>query len=267
MSTPGQTHLANGSDCLFLLLIGAIALFVYLSFILPTHWLKVERSGAPLRLGIKILQISDIHIERNRIKPQRLARIIREERPDLICLTGDFVDRASAIRRLPPFLQPLRELGVPTYAVLGNHDYFLKDVAGLVQTLRDQDVVVLRNEMRQVLGLQLVGIDDFCSRHHDVKVLNGLDPTRPVVIITHDPTITLFLKQRYDYLMAGHLHGKQFAVPFLFKMKDFGPLAAAGIYQGRHRSAQGLYYISKGIGQSAINVRFLVRSEVTIHEL
>lgn len=251
----------------WLSLIVIMGLLIYLTSIMPTYWLKVERSSAPLRMGVKILQISDIHIERNRIRPERLARLIQRERPTLICLTGDFVDYAHSIRLLPNFLQPLKQSGIPVYAVLGNHDYFLTDVSALIATLEEQGVVVLRNQVRYVHGLQLVGIDDFCSRHHELSIMNDLDPTRPVVVITHDPTIVLFLKQRYDYLMAGHLHGKQFAIPGLFRIKDFGPLARSGIYKGRHRSAHGLYYISKGIGQSGINLRFLVRSEVTIHQL
>ncbi|MCY0875231.1 MAG: metallophosphoesterase [Firmicutes bacterium] len=251
---------------MILTLIIVLVALLYAAFITPTYWLKVERSSAPLRTGVKILQISDIHIERNRIKPERLARLIRKERPTLICLTGDFVDYEDSIRLLPAFLHPLRQSGVPIYAVLGNHDYFLSDVSGLLEVLQNNGVVVLRNQVRQVHGVQLVGIDDFCSRHHDLAVLQDLDPTRPIIVITHDPTIVLYLRHRYDYLMAGHLHGKQFAVPWLFKVKDFGPLARAGIYKGRHRSAQGLYYISKGIGQSGFNARFLVRSEVTIHQ-
>jgi len=267
MFTSSSSRRNGSGGLIILIMLVVLGLLLYLTCILPTHWLKVERSEAPLRLGVKILQISDIHIERNRIRPARLLRLIRQERPDLICLTGDFVDYQKSIQLLPTFLQPLRQSGVPMYAVLGNHDYFLKDVSGLLTMLQSQGVVVLRNQVRHVHGLQLVGIDDFCSRHHELTMMQELDPRTPVVVMTHDPTIVLYIKERYDYLMAGHLHGKQFAVPWLFKMKDFGPLARSGVYRGRHRGARGLYYISKGIGQSGINIRFLVRSEVTIHEL
>ncbi|MNG32809.1 hypothetical protein D3C84_1189070 [compost metagenome] len=77
----------------------------------------------------------------------------------------------------------------------------------------------------------------------------------------------LELPYAYHYLVAGHFHGMQFNVPFLFRYINKGRLAAAGIYKGLHRSKQGPYYISKGVGQAGPNARFLVRSEVTLHEL
>ncbi|GCL70761.1 hypothetical protein PN4B1_06630 [Paenibacillus naphthalenovorans] len=44
----------------------------YLLFIFPTQWLKVEKVRHSLGLNIKILQISDMHIERLRIRPEQL---------------------------------------------------------------------------------------------------------------------------------------------------------------------------------------------------
>jgi uncharacterized protein len=50
-------------------------------------------------------------------------------------------------------------------------------------------------------------------------------------------------------------------------LKPMGELPRRGIYKGLHESEQGTYYISKGIGQTGVNARLLVRSEVTVHEL
>ncbi|EGL16740.1 hypothetical protein HMPREF9413_4773, partial [Paenibacillus sp. HGF7] len=40
----------------------------YLFLIVPTMWLKVERVRVPAGLGIKILQISDLHVEKLRVR-------------------------------------------------------------------------------------------------------------------------------------------------------------------------------------------------------
>lgn len=245
----------------------ALGALTYTTCILPSQWLRVVRVQIPLQLGVKMIQISDIHIKRNRIPINTLLRIVRAEQPDVICLTGDFVDDDASIPALARYLAPIAELDIPLFAVLGNHDYFVKDIKNLLDVLRAARVDVLRNEIRTFDRFQIVGIDDYCSRHSDARILSAADPAKPIIVLTHDPTITLYLRDKYDYLLSGHLHGRQFAVPFLFRIRDFGPLAASGIYQGLHRSSKGLYYISKGIGQSAINIRFLVRSEITIHEL
>ena len=89
-----------------------------------------------------------------------------------------------------------------------------------------------------------------------------------MVVITHDPNVVLNIPPlRFDYLMAGHLHGKQFNVPGLYWLKPMGELPKLGVYKGLHQLPQGLIYISKGLGQVGINLRFLVRSELTVHHL
>jgi predicted MPP superfamily phosphohydrolase len=54
---------------------------------------------------------------------------------------------------------------------------------------------------------------------------------------------------------------------FFLVSKNAGDLPRRGIYKGLHNSQYGTYYISKGIGQTGINARFLVRSEITMHYL
>lgn len=240
----------------------------YLTAVFPTKWLKVERVRIPLGTGLKILQISDLHVERNRIRPRVLAAVIQRERPDFICLTGDYLDKDSSFVLLAPFLKMIQNTQVPAYAVLGNHDYLLTRPAELKHLLNEFGITVLDNQTARLDKINLVGIDDFDSDHSDeAAAFQSVEKGKPIVVMTHDPTITLYMKQRFDYLFAGHLHGKQFNIPFLFQLKNMGPLAASGVYKGVHQNELGTFYISKGVGQSGYNFRFLVRSEITVHEL
>lgn len=245
-----------------------LILLVYILFILPTQWLKIERITYPLDLNLKILQISDLHVERLRISPTRLATIINDEKPNLICITGDFTKHRKSLFKLEKYLRAMTIGNIPIYCVLGNHDYQQKNVLDLINLLRKYGIHVLRNESVHVDQIELIGIDDFDSGKSNIeKSFQHVDQIRTKVIITHDPNIVLHINKSYDYLMAGHLHGKQFNIPFLFRLKDAGKLPRMGIYKGLHRNQYGAYYISKGIGQTGINARFLVRSEVTMHFL
>lgn len=252
-------------------IIGVIILLLiafYLTSVFPTQWLKIERVDVPIPTKLKILQISDWHVERNRISLTKLRTLIDGERPDILCLTGDFLDFASSFILLVPFLKLIQSTEVPAYAVLGNHDYRLKNPDSLKSLLEEYGITILENQSMTVRGINLVGIDDFRTNHHDEDAaFQSVNRDKPIIIMTHDPTITMFMQRKFDYLFAGHLHGKQFNVPFIFKFMDMGPLAASGVYQGTHRCPKGLFYISKGAGQSGFNFRFLVRSEVTIHQL
>jgi predicted MPP superfamily phosphohydrolase len=252
----------------YLLLFILLMVVLDLLFILPTRWLKVERVHHPIGLKRKVLQISDIHIERNRIKEYVIRSLIEREKPDLICLTGDFLDQEEALSDLVPYLAVIRDSGIPTYAVLGNHDYRLPDIGQLLKLLRTHAITVLRNESVAFDDFTLVGIDDFgTSHHHPAAAMKKADPHKPIFVITHDPNVALAMPRRYDYMIAGHLHGKQCNIPFLYHLLSMGELPKQGIYRGVHRMDTGTLYISKGIGQTGLNLRFLVRSEVTVHEL
>ncbi|MDR6550261.1 metallophosphoesterase [Paenibacillus qinlingensis] len=251
--------------CLYLLL---FILLFYIGFILPTQWLKIERIAYALQLKLRILQISDLHVERLRISPARIAAIIDKEKPDYICITGDFTKHRKSLPKLEAYLRALSICHVPIYCVLGNHDYQQKNVTELIQLLSKYGLHLLRNESLHLEKFDLIGIDDFDSRKSDIgAAFQTVDPSKPKIIITHDPNVVLHIDKAYDYLMAGHLHGKQFNIPYFFKIKDAGKLPRMGIYKGLHKQSNGAYYISKGIGQTGINARFLVRSEITIHEL
>ncbi|MCA0755374.1 metallophosphoesterase [Paenibacillus sp. N4] len=236
--------------------------------ILPTQWLKTERVRYDAGIHKKILQISDLHADKLRIRASRIVKLISAEKPDYIMLTGDFTRKESCLPKVERYLKVIADSGVPAYAVLGNHDYELPRLQRLLDLFEMHGIRLLRNESVVCADFVLVGIDDDSTRHSRVgPAFEHVDGNEPVIVITHDPNVVLKIKRPYHYLMAGHLHGKQLNVPFFFKFKPKGPLPAHGIYKGMHETEQGVFYISKGIGQAGFNARFMVRSEVTVHEL
>ncbi|TJY40822.1 metallophosphoesterase [Cohnella pontilimi] len=246
------------------------AILIDLLFIVPTQWLKVERIHYPCGLGIRILQISDLHVERLRIGCGRLKRLIRQEKPDYIFLTGDFTRNSKYLSKVRQYAEAICSLGIPVFAVLGNHDYKLSAMGlqRLVQMLENAGVKVLRNESTETASVQIIGIDDFTSKKSKVdEAYRLVDSRKPSIVLTHTPELVLHMKRKYTYLMAGHLHGKQFNIPFFFRFVNKGVLAASGIYKGLHQGEYGPFYISAGIGQAGFNARLFIRSEVSIHYL
>lgn len=243
-------------------------LLIYFFFIFPTQWLKIEHVHHTMGMNKRILQISDLHVDRLRISSERLKESIEALKPDYIFLTGDFTYRARFLPRVNHYLKVITDSGIPVYAVLGNHDYQLPRLNRLLELFKANGIPVLRNESLSLPEFDLVGIDDYGTGHSKVeKAFKGISNKRPVIVITHDPNVLFRIQRPFDYLMAGHLHGKQLNVPFFFKIKPKGPLPAIGIYKGLHTSDNGIFYISKGIGQAGVNARFMVRSEITLHDL
>ena len=83
----------------------------------------LELPGLAQRLaGLRIAQISDIHLSRFTSASELLAAVRRVNglQPDLVTLTGDFVGHEA--RYAAGLIEPLRMLEPPAYAVYGNHD-------------------------------------------------------------------------------------------------------------------------------------------------
>ncbi|WP_341282612.1 metallophosphoesterase [Paenibacillus sp. FSL H8-0537] len=252
------------------MIVAALALLFYLFFILPTQWFKVERYHYPAGLGLKVLQISDLHVENIRISPRRIQKLIAREQPAYIFLTGDFTQRLSYLPKVRQYVKAICAAGIPVYAVFGNHDHRIKPsgVRELTKLLEREGVIVLTNESIDLGAFQLVGIDDWSSKKSKPgKAFLHVDSSKPIIVLAHDPNTVLHIKHAYDYLMSGHFHGMQFNVPFLFRFINKGKLAASGFYKGQHKWSNGTFYISKGISQTEPNARFLIRSEVTVHQL
>lgn len=224
---------------------------------------------------LNILQLSDLHLENISISPDELYDRLKNEQIDLIAITGDFLDRKRTIPRLVPYLQILNKLKVKygIYAVLGNHDYVLKDrhLQTLIDTLEEHNCKVLKNENDLIVvngnPVNIIGIDDFSTNRSNLNAsYNGINDGTNLVL-THDPNIVLHMKDyHFDYLLAGHFHGGQICYPKAFHLVKMGKLPRMNITKGFHSQDGKPYYISEGLGQTGVNIRVGSRPEITLHE-
>ncbi len=225
---------------------------------------------------LNILQLSDLHLENISISSVELYDRLKDEPIDLIAITGDFLDRKRSIPKLVPYLKVLNQLHAKhgIYAVLGNHDYVLrnKDLQVLVETLENYNCKVLQNEndMIFVHGTQvnIIGIDDFSTKRSDLETSYKDMKPGTNLVLTHDPNIVLHMKKyHFDYLLAGHFHGGQICYPKAYHLVKMGKLARMNIIKGSHMQDGKPFYISEGLGQTGVNIRIGSRPEITLHEL
>ena len=95
-----------------------------------------------------------------------MAQLI-DDRPALVLVIGDFIydagqDPSVEINKAVELVRPLTQAGIPTYAVLGNHDYGMKSkqappdeqlAAKLHAALEAVGVQVLKNEVVALASL------------------------------------------------------------------------------------------------------------------
>jgi uncharacterized protein len=226
---------------------------------------------------LRVLHLSDLHMERISITPIRLKSLILPTRPDLIVLTGDYLDRYHNIEKLVTYLHEICSVNprYGVYCVFGNHDHYLGERIGELQNaIESTGCKVLRNESTTIdmdgTPLNLIGIDDFCLGKSDIPRSFANVPERGInLVLAHDPNTVLALEEHHDvdYMLSGHLHGGQFNIPFAFQMFPMGELPKYKIIKGLHKVNGRMIYISEGLGQSGLNVRLNSRPEITVHRL
>jgi predicted MPP superfamily phosphohydrolase len=259
-----------------------IALFlVLLKAYLNTFEVEVRHVKIPVPLPcgreLRILQLSDMHLENLSVSPKKLYDLVKEMDVDLIALTGDQLERKKNIEPFMEYIRVLKKLDAPLgiYVIFGNHDYVMRKENQKLfrETLEKHGCIVLQNENRSVpfagSYINIIGIDDFSTRRSDVaKSYQGIREEGINLVLTHDPNIVLNMKnQAFDYLLSGHFHGGQIHWPKPYHLAKMGKLARMNIIKGLHYHDGKPYYISEGLGQTGINIRTGSRPEITIHTL
>ncbi|HKH75007.1 MAG TPA: hypothetical protein VKA59_26790, partial [Vicinamibacterales bacterium] len=127
---------------------------------------------------------------------------------------------------------------------------------------------MLRNEVADVGGLQVAGMDELWAHRFDpVRTLAALDRDRAAIVLSHNPDTVdrPGWDGYYGWVLSGHTHGGQCKPPFL--PPPLLPVEnrryTSGVFE---LSRDRMLYISRGIGH-LLQVRINARPEVTLFEL
>jgi len=217
--------------------------------------------------GFRILQLSDLHIDRH--TPLNALHELMEhtngEHPDLVAITGDVIDAKA--EHIEERLAAFKRIKAPCYFVSGNHDLF-KGLAPLRDFLEKLGIIPLDNRHmlleRDGARINLVGLSDRMSRFFRVArspeaVLSQIDRALPTVLLTHQPKdIQYAASHGVDLQISGHTHGGQI-FPFHYFIRLDQPFL-----RGHHRRGNTQIYVSGGIGTWGIPFRFLAESEIPL---
>lgn len=210
-----------------------------------------------------VLHVSDLHIDRW-FPTEWFAenvRVLEAARPDLVFVTGDVVNRERALDRAEGILRPLAAIA-PSYAVLGNHDFWL-DADRVTGCLRRAGFTVLRNETCRVQaggGTILVsGCDEpWDDTPWQAPEKKGL----PLFVLAHTADgLARFREAGADAVFSGHYHAGQVRVPVI------GPLLMPSVHGRRfdhgHFVIGGCHVmISAGLGTEYPPPRIFCRPDV-----
>ncbi|MCK0125647.1 metallophosphoesterase [Gelidibacter sp. F2691] len=245
--------------------------FWFEKYVIDWNYFNITTSG---QQPIKIVQISDLHIDQLRSFHRSIAKERNKLQPDLVVFTGDSVDAPDTMEHLDEFLK-LIDHSIQKYALLGHWEYCGNvNLSTLKNTFTQNNCELLVNENRTIRiknrSLVIIGMDDFVGRNADFgRAIEGMKPAGTTVVLTHCPEHRdVIAKQEgdlfIDLVLCGHTHGGKITV---LSYVPFKPQGSGTYAKGWYQETEPKMYISKGIGTGVLPFRLGARAEVAVFDL
>lgn len=227
--------------------------------------------------GFRIVQLTDLHISSAARKARTRGIVEQTNRlnPDLVCITGDFVDGSPENRA--DDLSPLRDLRAVhgVFGCAGNHEY-IRDYPAWRAVYESFGVTMLDNAHRVVekggARLALGGVTDPAAawsttpeaarEYPDVrKAFLGAPADACRVLMQHRPLFPRLNEEHGVRLqLTGHTHGGAIRGLDLLVAR----MGNHGFVRGLYRVGRLALYVSPGTGQWAgFPLRLGVPAEIT----
>lgn len=274
------------------LVIAALALAVLAALLLAGNaWANARVWNARVEIrdekipaafdGFVLCQVSDVHNEARGEGNAALLRALREAAPDLICITGDFLDsRRTDLDFALELAGQLAEIAPAVY-VTGNHEARLKDLSALEAGLAARGVRVLRDGWTPLARggeeIALIGLDDpGFAAGEDWTLSEGLDQTqarlsallaqagdRFSLVLSHRPELLpAYADAGADLVLSGHAHGGQVRLPGIGGLFAPGQGILPRLTSGVHARGETRLVVSRGLGNSSFPLRVFNPPEI-----
>jgi len=283
--------LTNSGLVLMLVIFSTIAVSsLWGRFNFKTEYIIINIKGLNKDLdGLKIVQLSDMHLTsfyRHKKQLQRVITEVNQLNPDLLVNTGDFISYGwREFERYDTILSKAKSR-YGNFAILGNHDvgtydpYFTEadknnNILIMDSLIRTSGYQVLNDEFKIVnIGkarVALIGVVTGGRHPHMVhgnldKAMAGLDSVDLKILLSHDPNHwaeAVTGKTDIDITLSGHTHGMQMGII----TKKFRWSPAKYFYphwNGLYTSGRQYQYVNRGLGVLAIPFRIWMPPEITV---
>lgn len=241
---------------------------------------SIINSNIPIEFNnYKIVHISDFHNTKSKTLTKDLIEEIKNQKPNIIVLTGDLVDsRKTDIETSIDFIKKIKSIA-PIYYVSGNHEANIRNYSSLKEQLEKNNVIILDNKVELLRlndkEINLIGVDD-------PRMLNNCDFTDAEImkyeldnikynennysiLLSHRPELfDTYVEKELDLVLVGHAHGGQIRIPFIDGVvapnQGFFPKYTSGTFEKKKTTM----IISRGIGNSILPFRINNNPELVV---
>lgn len=247
---------------LVVILLGILA---YARWIEP-QWIEVSRYSvnASVSRKTRIAHISDLHLREMGKRESKIWALVRAAAPDAILITGDSIAENANYEAIKIFFQEIKApLGV--WSVKGNWEHW-RPSENEEETYNAAGIKILNNESVQLTqNIWIVGVDDESGVPNLERALESVPENAFKIGLFHSPHFFDSSKNRFNLVLSGHTHGGQVRIPFFppFWLPPGSGRFVAGWYQNE----DSRMYVSRGLGNSILDIRFACRPELPILDL
>lgn len=228
----------------------------------------------------KIMLLTDLH---NRDITNKLVKIVKDENPDIIVMSGDMIN--EKVEGFDNFFKLCEKLKDKTiYYVFGNHEENMSDEKQneFINEIKEKTNVILLNNDK----LELEDNFNIYGFSHQVKYylastkekinlkyieerIGKIDTSEFNLLISHDPLLyDLYSEYGFDVVLSGHLHGGIINIPFIGGLLSPDFTFFPKYYKGVNKIKDTSLVISRGLGYGyMIPIRMFNRAEVVIINL
>ena len=218
--------------------------------------------------GIRVAFLSDFHLKRREYKKlDKIVNLTNMQNPNIVLLGGDYARGHDIKNTMNPIItaQKLSLINAPTYAVLGENDWWT-DGDAISKALKDSGIRVLENSSVRIIlknrYVDIIGLSDLTTQKPSIS--KAFRKTAlPRILITHNPDVYFDIIDDVNLILAGHTHGGQFVIPFakpVYVPSKYGSEFANGLI----KKARNRMIVSTGIGTTGFPARLNCKPEIVI---
>jgi uncharacterized protein len=216
--------------------------------------------------GFRAVVLADVHMNTPRQFQlgKDAARLALEQSADVILLPGDFSNFTDAARLgyVRGFLDVFRDAKCPVFATLGNHDYSTHHPKLLLKEFVGSPVRLLRNEIVDLNGVSIAGLDDGLADLYRPDVLVPGEHATSLLTMLHEPDYVDELPSHVSLQVSGHSHGGQICLPLGISMHT--PPGAWRYVDGFYPEAKVPLFVTRGVGTTGLPYRLFCRPQVAV---
>ena len=269
-----KVYLAGICAVVFTIIYMIIAYILGSNVYITNYEIDTNKNVEPLR----IVQIADSHLGVSMTKDTFRAEVekIKAQNPDMVLITGDYVDDDSYLDQLEACTKALSTINCKygVYYSFGNHDKGLTgnnrgyDTEKLVEILKSNNVKVLEDEIVNLDNeYLLIGRADASKRDRQPisQLVSTIDPntfnSEYSIVMDHQPNdYDNEAAANVDLVLSGHTHGGQF-----LPINNIGVIIGANDYTYGHKKIDNTdFIVTSGISSWAIRFKTGTKSEIVV---